>query len=921
LKRNGQNFLKKWGFCNEGGTANSVRPLDRSFFLPVFAQDSSHKSERNRNMSELSKKYDHHLVENPETYQNWIEKGYFTAGDQSKIPYSIVIPPPNVTGKLHLGHALDTAMQDILSRYKRAQGFDVLWLSGMDHAGIATQAKVDARLQSEGISRYDIGREKFLERAWEWKEEYASHIREQWAKLGLSLDYSRERFTLDDGLNDAVLTTFVNLYNEGLIYQGERIINWDPQARTALSNIEVIHEETPGKMYYFKYPVQETGDELIIATTRPETMFADQAVFVHPDDERYKKYVGLHVLNPVNNEALPIMADDYIDLDFGTAVMKCTPAHDPNDFNLAKKYNLKMPVCMNPDGTMNELAGKYKDMDRFECRKAVVADLDANGMVDHIEDHPHMVGHSERTGVIVEPYLSKQWFVRMKPLADAVLEAQKGDQKIDFIPPRFSRTFEQWLENIEDWCISRQLWWGHRIPAWFHKETGEIYVGKQAPEDIENWKQDEDVLDTWFSSGLWPFATMGWPEETDDYQRYYPTDVLVTGYDIIFFWVARMAFQARFDTNNRPFKEVLIHGLIRDPQGRKMSKSLGNGIDPMDVIEEKGADALRFFLTTNSTPGQDFRYDPSKVDAAWNFINKIWNASRYVQMQIGEELPQLDLDALQDADLWILFRLNETIESATQNLDRYELAIAANEVLHFAWDDFCSWYIELSKAALNSEDEKTAENTKAVLAYVLKQILILLSPYMPFVTEHIYQNLPYEKESIQLESWPAVMELPSSETTVENMTILISAIEAIREIKRQYNLKPKEIIEVRIEDENGSPRIFPKTIADLLEGMAKVHLNEELSGDLLSRNIHKGLIRTEMSSLINLDEEKAKLEKLIEKLEKEVARSEKMLSNPGFTSKAPAAKIEAEETKLKNNQEQLALSVKQLEELIAKMQG
>lgn len=872
-------------------------------------------------MSELSKKYDHHLVENPETYQNWIEKGYFTAGDQSKIPYSIVIPPPNVTGKLHLGHALDTAMQDILSRYKRAQGFDVLWLSGMDHAGIATQAKVDARLQSEGISRYDIGREKFLERAWEWKEEYASHIREQWAKLGLSLDYSRERFTLDDGLNDAVLTTFVNLYNEGLIYQGERIINWDPQARTALSNIEVIHEETPGKMYYFKYPVQETGDELIIATTRPETMFADQAVFVHPDDERYKKYVGLHVLNPVNNEALPIMADDYIDLDFGTAVMKCTPAHDPNDFNLAKKYNLKMPVCMNPDGTMNELAGKYKDMDRFECRKAVVADLDANGMVDHIEDHPHMVGHSERTGVIVEPYLSKQWFVRMKPLADAVLEAQKGDQKIDFIPPRFSRTFEQWLENIEDWCISRQLWWGHRIPAWFHKETGEIYVGKLAPEDIENWKQDEDVLDTWFSSGLWPFATMGWPEETDDYQRYYPTDVLVTGYDIIFFWVARMAFQARFDTNNRPFKEVLIHGLIRDPQGRKMSKSLGNGIDPMDVIEEKGADALRFFLTTNSTPGQDFRYDPSKVDAAWNFINKIWNASRYVQMQIGEELPQLDLDALQDADLWILSRLNETIESATQNLDRYELAIAANEVLHFAWDDFCSWYIELSKAALNSKDEKTAENTKAVLAYVLKQILILLSPYMPFVTEHIYQNLPYEKESIQLESWPAVMELPSSETTVENMTILISAIEAIREIKRQYNLKPKEIIEVRIEDENGSPRIFPKTIAHLLEGMAKVHLNEELSGDLLSRNIHKGLIRTEMSSLINLDEEKAKLEKLIEKLEKEVARSEKMLSNPGFTSKAPAAKIEAEETKLKNNQEQLALSVKQLEELIAKMQG
>lgn len=872
-------------------------------------------------MSELSKKYDHHQVENPETYQKWVEKGYFTAGDQSKIPYSIVIPPPNVTGKLHLGHALDTAMQDILSRYKRARGYDVLWLAGMDHAGIATQAKVDARLQSEGISRYDIGREKFLDRAWEWKEEYASHIREQWAKLGLSLDYSRERFTLDDGLNEAVLTTFVDLYNDGLIYQGERIINWDPQARTALSNIEVYHEETPGKMYYFRYPVQETGEELIIATTRPETMFADQAIFVHPDDERYKKFVGLHAINPANGEALPIMADDYIDLDFGTAVMKCTPAHDPNDFNLAKKYGLDMPVCMNPDGTMNELAHKYAGMDRFECREALVSDFEEAGVVDHIEDHPHMVGHSERTGVIVEPYLSKQWFVRMKPLADAVLEAQKGDQRIDFIPPRFSHTFEQWLENIEDWCISRQLWWGHRIPAWFNKETGEVYVGKNPPEDIENWKQDEDVLDTWFSSGLWPFATMGWPEETADLKRYYPTDVLVTGYDIIFFWVARMAFQARFDTDNRPFKEVLIHGLIRDPQGRKMSKSLGNGIDPMDVIDEKGADALRFFLTTNSTPGQDFRYDPAKVDAAWNFINKIWNASRYVQMQIGDELPELDVNSLQAADLWILAQLNEAIEKATLNLDRYELAIAANEMLHFAWDDFCSWYIELSKAALNSDDEKTVQNTKAVLAYVLKQILILLSPYMPFVTEHIYQNLPYEKESIQLESWPEVLELPSSEETVENMNVLISAIEAIREIKREYNLKPKEVIEIRVEDENGEVREFESAIVSMLEGMAKVHLNSELNGDLLSRNIHKGLIRTEMSSLINLEEEKAKLEKQIAKLESEVARSEKMLSNPGFTSKAPAAKIEAEQNKLKANQDQLILSRRELDDLIAKMQA
>ena len=513
---------------------------------------------------QLEPKYNHHKVEEGK-YRKWIEKKYFEAGDTSKKPYSIVIPPPNVTGKLHLGHAWDTTLQDMIIRYKRMQGYDALWLPGMDHAGIATQAKVEARMQEEGVSRYDLGREGFLKKAWSWKEEYASIIRSQWEKLGLSLDYSKERFTLDEGLSDAVKEVFVKLYNEGLIYQGKRIINWDPVQRTALSNIEVIHKEIEGAMYYFKYKIVDSDEELVIATTRPETMFADQAIFVHPDDTRYTHLVGKKAINPANGEPLPIMADSYIDMSFGTAVMKCTPAHDPNDFALAKKYNLDMPICMNDDGTMNELAHKYQGMDRFECRKALVADFEANGIVDHIEKHMHQVGHSERSNAIVEPYLSKQWFVKMKPLAKMALDNQLKDSKVNFVPERFEKTFNQWMENIEDWCISRQLWWGHQVPAWYHKETGEVYVGKQPPEDIENWKQDEDVLDTWFSSALWPFSTLGWPNEDSElFKRYFPTNTLVTGYDIIFFWVSRMIFQSLHFTDRRPFENVLIHGLIRD---------------------------------------------------------------------------------------------------------------------------------------------------------------------------------------------------------------------------------------------------------------------------------------------------------------------------------------------------------------------
>lgn len=868
---------------------------------------------------EMAPKYDHLQVESGK-YQNWIDQGYFTAGDVSKRPYCIVIPPPNVTGKLHLGHAWDTTLQDIICRYKRLQGYDVLWVAGMDHAGIATQAKVDARLKEEGISRYDIGREKFLNRAWEWKEEYAATIRKQWAKLGLSLDYTRERFTLDEGLSHAVRKVFVDLYNDGLIYQGERIINWDPEAKTALSNIEVEHKEIKGHMYYFKYKVVETGKELIIATTRPETMFADQAIFVHPEDERYKDIVGMHAINPANGEELPIMADDYIDMDFGTAVMKCTPAHDPNDFMLAKKYDLPMPICMNPDGTMNGMAHKYAGMHRFECRKALVEDFEKAGVVDHIEEHMHQVGHSQRTGVIVEPYLSKQWFVKMKPLADEVLKNQKiEDQKINFVPSRFEKTFEQWLENIEDWCISRQLWWGHRIPAWTNKTTGEIYVGMEDPKDTENWTQDEDVLDTWFSSALWPFSTLGWPETTEDLKRYFPNDCLVTGYDIIFFWVARMAFQTRYCMKNRPFKDVLIHGLVRDAQGRKMSKSLGNGIDPMDVIQEKGADALRFFLTTNSTPGLDLRFDDKKMDASWNFINKIWNAARFVQMQLQDEKPVLKPENLSAVDKWILSRMNTVMDHVTLNMDRYEFAMVGNELYSFVWDDFCSWYIELSKANLYSENVNVVSSTKAVLYTVLINICKLLHPFMPFVTEEIYQSLPHDKESINVETWPDNIEFDSKENEKEFVDLALSIIVKVREIKQEYNMKPSNPLTISIVDEQGSVIDLSDDYKRIIDRMCHVNFETIEDEDILSRTLEKAILRVRMGDLVDYNEEKEKLEKEIDRLQKEIKRASGMLNNPNFISKAPQEKVDQEKAKLASYEDQLHMTQTNLEEILKKI--
>ena len=866
---------------------------------------------------ELDPKYDHLKVEQ-EHYKTWIDKGYFTAGDKSKDPYCIVIPPPNVTGKLHLGHAWDTTLQDIVARYKRMQGYDMLWLPGMDHAGIATQAKVDERLKGEGISRYDIGREKFLDRAWEWKEEYASTIRKQWAKMGLSLDYSRERFTLDEGLSEAVHKVFVDLYNDGLIYQGERIINWDPQAKTALSNIEVIHKEIEGAMYYFNYKVVETGQNLVIATTRPETMFADQAIFVHPEDERYKDIVGMHVINPANGEELPIMADDYIDISFGTAVMKCTPAHDPNDFALAKKYGLAMPICMNPDGTMNEMAHKYVGMDRFECRKALVEDFEKAGVVDHIEKHMHQVGHSERTGVIVEPYLSKQWFVKMKPLAEDVLKNQEDeDQKIHFYPARFEKTFHQWLENIEDWCISRQLWWGHRIPAWYHKETGEIYVGMEDPKDIENWTQDEDVLDTWFSSALWPFSTLGWPNETDDLNRYFPNDLLVTGYDIIFFWVARMAFQTRYCMHNRPFKDVLIHGLVRDSQGRKMSKSLGNGIDPMDVIEKYGVDALRFFLTTNSTPGQDLRFIDTKVEASWNFINKIWNASRFTMMQVGDmTLEEVDLSNVSIIDKWILTRFNEVLENVTSNMDKYEFALVGNELYSFIWDDFCSWYIELSKAGLQSDDTKAVTAAKSTLITVLSGIIRMLEPFMPFVSEEIYLSMPHALDSINMETWPEKANINMSENEMTSVKQLITMIEAVRAIKVDYNLKPSMDIHVIIKDEKETMITPDEKINAILQKMCHASwAAQESSEEMVTRPILNGTLSVPLASIINVEEEIEKLSKELKRLTGEIKRGEGMLSNPNFVNKAPEAKVNAEKEKLEGYKSQYAIVEKQLEEM------
>lgn len=838
----------------------------------------------------LDKKYNHLEVEK-DKYNYWKEKGYFKSGDLSKKPFCVVIPPPNVTGKLHLGHAWDVTIQDIIIRYKRMQGYDCLWLPGMDHAGIATQAKVDKKLREEGINPRDMDRKDWLEKAWEWKDEFAKTIHSQWAKMGISVDYDHERFTLDKGLNDAVNKVFIDLYNKGLIYKGERIINWDPVQMTALSNEEVIYKEDKGAFYHIKYFLEDGSRYLEVATTRPETLFGDTAVAVNPKDERYKDLIGKNVILPIVNKKIPIIGDIHADPEFGTGVVKITPAHDPNDFEVGLRHNLAKVVVMNKDATMNELAGKYQGMSREECRKNLVEELKEKDLLIKIEEMTHSVGHSERSDAVVEPYLSKQWFVKMRPLADRVLENQKNKEtKVNFVPPRYEKTMNHWMEITYDWCISRQLWWGHQIPAWY--KDGEMKVQVTSPG--EGWVQDSDVLDTWFSSALWPFSSLGWPNDTTLLDRYYPTNVLVTGYDIIPFWVNRMTFQALEFTGKRPFKDCIIHGLIRDKQGRKMSKSLGNGVDPMDVIEEYGCDALRYFLTTNSAPGMDLRYDIEKVKSSWNFINKLWNASRFVLMNIEDlKSREFDYSDLTISDKWILTKKNLIIKSITSSMDKYDFHNVGNELYKFVWEDFCDWYIELSKANMN-------DTTKKVLLDVLTTILKLLHPFMPYVTEEIYSMLPVkEKESIMISSYPVFNKEEILNESKEILEKVLEDIVAIRNLKATNKVTKDSLVEIKTEEN------LLKVYSSQLK-IKKENLVNEVPSSLKSINYKSKYI----DITYYFEQEEVDNNKILEEIEKltaSIERRKKLLANENYVNKAPKNIVELDREKLKEEEEKLSL--------------
>ena len=836
----------------------------------------------------LEKKYDHKLVES-DKYEKWLEGDFFKSGDMSKEPYCIVIPPPNVTGKLHLGHAWDTSIQDILIRYKSMDGYDALWVPGMDHAGIATQAKVDKKLREMGINPRGISREEWLEHAWAWKDEYADNIHKQWAKMGLSLDYSKERFTLDDGLSRAVRDVFVRLYNEGLIYRGERIINWDPVQMTALSNEEVIYKDIEGAFYHIKYMLEGSDSEYLeVATTRPETLFGDTGVAVNPNDSRYSKFIGKRVVLPVLGKLIPIVGDEHADPEFGTGVVKITPAHDPNDFEVGNRHNLERVIVINPDGSMNEHCGKYEGMDRFVCREELVRDLEKDGLLLEVENITHSAPFSERSDALVEPYLSKQWFVKMRELADRVLENQKNvDTKVNFVPERYEKIMNHWMEITYDWCISRQLWWGHRIPAWYRGD--EVYVGIDAPLG-EGWVQDSDVLDTWFSSALWPFSTLGFPDDTEMFKRYYPNDVLVTGYDIIPFWVNRMTFQGLHFTGKRPFRDCLIHGLIRDKIGRKMSKSLGNGVDPMDVIDKYGCDSLRFFLTTNTASGMDLRYDEEKVASTWNFVNKLWNASRFVLMNIGDlTRNSYTFNNLSDSDKWILGKLNRVILNVRKHLDSYDFNVVGSTLYAFIWDDFCDWYIEFSKGNMN-------DTTKSVLYRVLMDIIKMLHPFMPYVTEEIYGAMPFrDKESIMIDSYPVYDRDMDFASDFDRVTEFISKV---RNVKQERGIPKDSLVFFKGEHRDIILRMLKVSDDALVSESAK-------DGDGIEIGLYDFSIKYLFDTSKSKEEEIESAKALIEKLKGSIERRKKLLSNENYVNKAPSAVVEKERMDLAKEEEEI----------------
>ena len=852
---------------------------------------------------ELPKVYEPQEVEG-RVYEMWEKNGCFEGHrDPDKKPFTIVMPPPNVTGQLHMGHAMDSTLQDILIRFKRMQGYAALWVPGTDHAGIATQIKVEEELRkNEGLSRYDLGREKFLERVWDWKHKYGNRIVEQQKKLGASCDWSRARFTMDEGLSKAVRHVFVSLYKKGLIYKGSRIINWCPHCVTALSDAEVEYQDKPGNFWHIRYPIQgEEGRYVIVATTRPETMLGDTGVAVNPNDERYKDIVGKKCILPLVGREMPIVADEYVDMEFGTGCVKMTPAHDPNDFEVGLRHNLETIRVLDDNGKVVEGYGKYSGMDRYEARKAIVADLEEQGYLVKVEPHQHNVGTCYRCHNDVEPLISAQWFVKMKPLAEEALRVV-NEGEVKFVPDRFSKIYTNWMENVHDWCISRQLWWGHQIPAWTCQECGHITVSEDDPTECEhchshNIKQEEDVLDTWFSSALWPFSTLGWPEETEDYKYFYPTDVLVTGYDIIFFWVARMIFSGCEHTGKPPFHTVFIHGLVRDDKGRKMSKSLGNGIDPLEMANQYGADALRFNLVTGNSPGNDMRFYTERCEAMRNFANKIWNASRFLMMNLTIDKCELP-EKLELEDKWILSKLNSVIPEITENMERYELGVAAQKVYDFIWDSYCDWYIELTKTRLQGEDEDSKVRAQQVLCYVLTQILKLLHPFMPFITEEIWQALPHEGDYLMLQQWPehhANLDFPEEEKAME---LIMDAIRAIRARRAEMNVPPSKKAQLTVSTleqavfHQGTP--FLKRLAYASDVKVVEATDTVDAQGMVTIATHAARLYLPLAELVDLEKEKARIQKELDKNRKELDKLETKLNNPGFVNKAPAQVVEAE---------------------------